>query len=90
MTKWSSVKKRKQYVKISSELRDSVIKWLHNHPHIISSPIYSDTLLFKDPFEPKTNLRVPKMLRQISMRELHNYLLSDPPKGLPGVYDSQG
>ena len=30
------------------------------------------------------------MLRQISMRELHNDLLSDPPKGLTGVYDSQG
>ena len=46
-TKWSSVKKRIKYCKISTDLRELVIKWLHNHPHIIPSPIYNDTLLIK-------------------------------------------
>ena len=86
MTKWSSVKEE-TYSKITFYLRDTVIKWLHNHPHIVSSPIYNDKLLFKDSSEPNTKTRVEKLLRQVSMRELHNDLLSDPPTGLSEVYD---
>ena len=55
-----------------------------------SSPIYNDTLLFKDSSEPNTKIRVGKLLRQVSMRELHNDLLSDPPTGLSEVYDVSG
>ena len=82
--------KTKKYSKISSKLRDLVISWLHNHPHIISSPIYKDTLLLKDSSNPDSKFRVPKLLRQVYMRELHNDLLSHPPKGLSEVYDENG
>ena len=89
-TKYSSIEKRKKYCKITPELRESIIKWLHDHPHIISSPIYNDTLLFKDSSKLNSVTRVGKMLRQISMRELHNDLLSKPPIGLSEVYDKSG
>ena len=89
-TKWSCVKRRENFSKITFDLRDSVIKWLHNHPHIVSSPIYNDTLMLKDSSEPNTKIRVGKLLRQVSMRELHNDLLSDPPTGLSEVYDVSG
>ena len=90
ITKWSSVKKRKNYSKISSELREMVIKWLHNHPHVIPSPIYNDTLLVKNSFDTTNKTRVAKHLHQISIRELHNDLLDKPPTGLSEVYDKNG
>ena len=90
ITKWSTVKKRKKYCKISSELRTAVVKWLLDHPHIIPSPIYNDTLFLKDASNNNSKIRISKYLRQVSIRELHNNLLSDPPKGISEVYDDSG
>ena len=88
--KWKFIKKRKPYCKISSDLRELVIEWLHKHPHIIPSPIYNDTLILKNPSDPSIKTRVAKYLHQISIRELHNDLLSEPPIGLSEVYDKDG
>ena len=87
---WSSVKKRKHYSKISPELRSKVIDWLKKHPHIIQSPNFNDTLIVKDKSNNGIYIREQKYLHQISIRELHNDLLSDPPIGLSDVYDKEG
>jgi hypothetical protein len=50
-------------------------------PHVVNLPISKDTIMIKDKNNEKT--RVGKLLLQISIRELHNDLLSDGPLGLP-------
>ena len=52
-------------------------------PKVGQSPIYNDCLkvLLVDQTEPQL---VPKLLLQVSMRELHNILVSDPNDG--GIY----
>ena len=87
---WSSVKKRKPYSKISLELRSKVIEWLKKHPHIIQSPNFNDTLIVKDKSNNGLCIREQKYLHQISIRELHNDLLSKHPIGLSEVYDKEG
>jgi hypothetical protein len=80
---WSTVEKRKGYSKVSPELRTKLYDWFLKHPQVIQSPIANDTLLLKDPDDPKNKIRVGKLLLQIPYRELHNDLLSDGPCGLP-------
>ena len=46
--------------------------------------------MLKDSSEPNIKTRVGKLLRQVSMRELHNDLLPVPPTGLSEVYDVSG
>ena len=52
-------------------------KWITRHPQVVQSPISNDCLkvLFDDQTEPQL---VPKFLHQVSVRELHNSLVSDP------------
>jgi hypothetical protein len=57
---------------------------------IVASPNSSDTLLTRDPENPSVKIRTSKLYLQISMRELHNDLLSDPPLGLPEARDADG
>ena len=54
--------------------------WITRHPHVIQSPISNDCLkvMLDDQTEPQL---VPKLLLQVSVRELHNRLLSDPNDG---------
>jgi hypothetical protein len=85
---WSRVKARKGYTKVSQELRKQLYEWVLDHPHVVNSPISNDTIIIKDNNNEKT--RVGKLLLQISIRELHNDLLSDGPLGLPGAKDTAG
>ena len=87
---WSSVEKRKGYSKVSPKLRKRLFEWINNHPHIVNSPISNDTLLVPDPEQPGNRVRVSKLLLQISIRELHNDLLSDGPLGLAEAKDNDG
>ena len=59
---------------------------------VIESPIAKDTLLVPDRNNPGgTKVRINKILLQISVRELHNDMLSeDPMVGLPGCKDDNG
>ena len=84
---WSSVKKRSKYSKISDDLKKRVVNWLTDHPRIIQSPLANDVLLIKNPENPKQKIPVPKLLREISIRELHNDLISKTSSGLKEVYD---
>ena len=50
--------------------------WISRHPQVLQSPIsnYCLKVLFDDQTEPQL---VPKFLLQVSVRELHNSLVSD-------------
>ena len=54
--------------------------WITRHPQVFQSPISNDCLkvMLDDQTEPQL---VPKMLLQVSVRELHNSLVSDPNDG---------
>ena len=60
--------------------------WITRHPQVVQSPISNDCLevLFDDQTAPQL---VPKLLLQVSVRELHNSLLSDPNDG--GLKDAR-
>ena len=73
---WVSVKKRKNYSKVTPELIDNLREWIGNHPQVVNSPIYNDTFLVPDHKKPRKKITVSKLLLHISIRELHNYLIS--------------
>ena len=54
--------------------------WITRHPQVVQSPISNDCLkvMFDDQTEPHL---VPKLLPQVSVRELHNSLVSNPNDG---------
>ena len=55
--------------------------WITRHPQVVQSPISNDCLkvMLNDQTEPQI---VPKLLLQVSVRELHNSLVSDPNDGV--------
>ena len=54
--------------------------WITCHPQVVQLPISNDCLkiMLDDHTEPQL---VPKLLLQVSVRELHNSLVSDPKDG---------
>ena len=50
--------------------------WITRHPQFVQSPISNDCIkvMFDDQTEPQL---VPKLLLRVSVRELHNILVSD-------------
>ncbi len=87
---WSNVRKRKGYTKVDANRRQKLNEWVLNHHMLVPSPNSSDTLLIRDPEDRSIKTRTSKLYLQISMRELHNDLLSDPPLGLPEALDANG
>ena len=77
---WATVKARKGYTKITEEVRAELHDWVLAHPHVVVSPIANDTRLVVDP---KTHLdvRVACLLREVSVRELHNDLIKPVEEG---------
>ena len=60
--------------------------WITSHPQVVQSPISNDCLkvMLDDQTEPQL---VPKHLLQVSVREIHNSLVSDPNDG--GIKDAR-
>ena len=73
-------KKRKGHSKINDKVKCNLYVWITRHTQVFQSPIYNDCLkvVFDDQTEPQL---VPKLLLQVSVRELHNSLVSDPNNG---------
>ena len=71
---------RKGHSKINDQMKCNLYEWMTHHPQVFQSPISNDCLkvLFGDHKEPQI---VPKLLLQVSVRELHNILVSDPNAG---------
>ena len=64
--------------------------WITRHPKVVQSPISNDCLkvVLDDQSDPQL---VPKLLLQVSVRELHNSLVSDPNDGgIKGDRDEDG
>ena len=79
-------KKRKGHSQINEQIKRNLYAWITRHPQVIKSPISNDCLkvMFDDQTEPQL---VPKLLLQVSVRKLHNSLVSDPNYG--GLKDSR-
>ena len=79
-------KKRKGHSKINDQIKRNMYAWITCHPQVVQSPIYIDCIkvMFDDQTEPQL---VPKLLLRVSVRELHNILLSDPNNG--GLKDAR-
>ena len=68
--------KRKGHSKINEHIECNLHAWITRHPQVIQSPISNDCLkvVLDDQTEPQL---VPKLLFQVSVREMHNSLVSD-------------
>ena len=87
-TTWSIITHRKGYNTKQSSLNASLFEWVLNHPHVIASPIYKDTVIVNVPNGNGefTKERVGKLLLEISVRELHDDMMKDPPIGFSDAY----
>ena len=70
-------KKRKENSKINEQIKRNFHTWITRHPQVFQSLIsnYCLKVMFDDLSEPQL---VPKLLLHVSVRELHNILVSDP------------
>ena len=66
--------------KISKALRKETVYSIMKNSNVRQSPITSDTLLIADA-DTKVKRRVPKLLLECSMRQLHNELVVSPDDG---------
>jgi hypothetical protein len=85
--KWITLLQRKWlgHQKLTDEIKEKVVQWIRSHEHVVESPLFGDTILKKDR-ETGEKRRVPKLLLEIPVRELHNSLVSD--GGLEAAIDA--
>ena len=79
-------KKPKGHSKINEQIKRNLYTWITRHPQVVQSPISNDCLkvMLDDQKEPQI---VPKLLLKVSVREIHNSLVSDPNSG--GLNDTR-
>ena len=75
--KWSIKPRIVRTKKISKVLRKETVDWIIKFSNVRRSPITRDTLLIADS-DTKVKRRVPKLLLECSMRQLHNELIASP------------
>ena len=92
-TLFSQVVKRKGWTKVNKELEEKVLSFIENHPNVVQSPIMNDYVSVKDKADPSVVHKVPKLLLQITIRELHNDLIDQLPEaskdGIPLISDTK-
>ena len=83
---WTKKTKQKGHSKINDHIKRNFYTWITRHPQVFQSPIsnYCLKILLDDQTEPQL---VPKLLLQVSVRELHNSLGNDPNDG--GMKDAR-
>ena len=79
-------KKLKWHSKINEQIKRNLYTWITCHPQVFQSQISNDCLkvVLDDQTEPQL---VPKLLLQVSVREPHNRLVSEPNDG--GLKDAR-
>ena len=77
---WTQKKKRKGHSKINEQIKRNLYTWITRHPQVVQSPISNDCLKVMLDYQIEPQL-VSKLLLQVSVRELHNSLVSDPNDG---------
>ena len=77
----------KRAFKINEQIKRNLYAWITRHPQVFQSPIsnYFLKVMLDNQTEPKL---VPKLLLQVSVRKLHNILVSYPNDG--GLKGSRG
>ena len=77
---WNNKIKQKGSSKINENIKCNLYAWITRHAQVVQSPIYNYCLkvMLDNQIEPQL---VPKCLLQVSVRELHNRLVSDPNDG---------
>ena len=83
---WTNKTKIKGHSKINEQIKLNLYTWMTRHPKVVQSPISNDCLKVELDDQTETQL-VPKLLLQVSVRELHNSLVSDPNDG--GLKDAR-
>ena len=78
--KWSIKPYIVRTKKVSKALRQELVDWIMKNSHVRQYPITCDTLLIADAYSKKKR-RVPKLLLECSMRQLHNELIASPDDG---------
>ena len=61
-------------------MRKETVDWIMKNSNVRQSPITRDTLLIADA-DTKVKRRVPKLLLECSMRQLHNEIIASPDDG---------
>ena len=89
VSSWSIISNRKGYNTQQSKLNKELLEWILNHHHVVRSP--QETILVKVPTPNggKVLERVGKLLLEVSVRELHQDLMKDPPIGFKGAYSNE-
>ena len=80
MEKWSIKPCIVRTKKTSKALRKETVEWIMKNSNVRQSPITRDTLLIADA-DTKVKRRVPKLLLECSMRQMHNELIASPDDG---------
>ena len=73
-------KKRKGHSKINENIKRNVYTWITRHTQVVQSPISNDCLKVMLDYQTEPQI-IPELLLQVSVRELHNRLVSDPRDG---------
>ena len=73
---WAKKKKRKVNSKINHQISKSLYNWIMRHPQVLQPPLFNDCLKVKIYGHTRPQI-FPKHLLQVSIRELHNSLVSD-------------
>ena len=83
-------KRRKGHSKINEQIKRNLYTRITRHPQVVQSSISNDCL--KVMLDDQIELQLfPKFLFQVSVRELHNSLVSDPNNvGLKDARDEDG
>ena len=77
---WSSILKRLGYPKINQQVKKSLYNWILQHIQVVVSLIENDCLKWSIDGQVDPQL-FPKLLFQVSVRELHNSMVSKPEEG---------
>ena len=92
-TLFSQVVKSKGWTKFNKELEEKVNSLIENHPNVVHSPIMNNYFSVKDKDDPSVVQKLPKLLLQVSIHELHNDLIEQLPEaskgGIPLVPDTK-
>ena len=70
-------KTRKEHSKINAQIKRNLYAWITRHPQVFQSPIPNYCLKFMLDYQTEPEL-VLKLLLHVSVRELHNSLVSGP------------
>ena len=69
-------KKAKRILKNNDQINKSLYNWIIHHPQVVQPPTVNDCLNVNIDGHTEPQL-VPKLLLHVSVRELHNSLISD-------------